>query len=386
MRRYERKFRQPVSRASPWPRVLSMIGMLVVLFMLINRASDPEVWRWLADDRGDDASPAAPLTPPEGKPAAPPEQAGEKTSPPNRGQVASQPPAQPLVATGPTDEDPEEADYMKEAFQAVTDSTLENSSVEMAAYQHLVQWSLNQPYELMNRRARRDVLYTQLLNAPDEYRGELIRLNLVVIRILKWDLKIYEDDGQTKKDAKPAKILPVYEAWGTTPDSGAHPYNVILVDLPPGMPTGTALYERVRFVGYFFKVQKYYDGLHRVNRSPVLIGRVAWQAPPTPGFQKTDWYITYGFGAAVIVIVVISLAFVLFGQKRRRLGMTLSGSRPARMSVEEWIDHAEQGHLGDEDDADSEHITMLEEPKGPGQKNDGKGLPHGLDADHPPGE
>lgn len=360
--------------------------MLVVLFMLINRARDPEVWRWLASDQGDDVTPPAAAPQVAGKAPAQSKEAGQEPAAPSESEPPSQPAEEPLVATGPTDQDPEEIEYMKEAFQAVVDLSLENTKVEMVAYQRLVEWSLHQPFELMNRRAQRNVLATQLFNAPDDYRGKLIRLNLLVIRVLKWDLKIYDEDA-TGKDAKPAKTIPVYEAWGTTPDSGAHPYNVILVDLPPGMPIGDSLHNRVRFVGYFFKVQKYYDGLHRVNRAPVLIGRADWQAPPTPGFQKTDWYITYGFLGGMVLIAVVSLTLVFFRRRRRAADTLLVGSRSAAMRVEDWIDGTGSSESGEDNEADARHDVILGEPKTNGDKNGkGKGFLRGLDVDHPPGE
>lgn len=361
--------------------------MLIVLGLLIRRASDPEGWRWLVSDRGDDA-PAAAFQDAEEAPVESAKKPADQqpAAEPRAGEPGGQPAEKPLIATGPTDQDPEESEYMKEAFQAVTDSTLENTKVEMAAYHRLVQWSLNQPFELMNRRAQRNVLATQLFNAPDEYRGKLIRLNLLLIRVLKWDLKIY-DEGVTGKDAKPSKIVPVYEAWGTTSDSGAHPYNVILVDLPPGMPTGNSVHNRVHFVGYFFKVQKYYDGLHRVNRTPVLIGRADWQAPPTPGFQKTDWYISYGFVGGVLVIAVVSLVVVFLSRRRRKNKMVITGSRSAAMAVEDWIDKAGGGEPDEDQEGDSRHDVLLGEPKTNGEgSGNGKGFLRGLDVDHPPGE
>ena len=387
MRRYERQPRRRTFPGGELPRLMSMIVMLLVLFLLINRARDPNVWRWLASNAGGDENPPAADDSPlpragEQRPSSdsPLPQAGEGTK------GTSIAPPKPLVATGPTDQDGDEAEYMKEAFQAVTDLTLENSDVEMPAYERLVQWSLNQPFELMNRRAQRNVLYTQLVNGPDEFRGKLIRLNLLVRRAVKWDLKVYEDAGQPKKGAKPSKIIPLYEVWASTPDSGDHLYDILLVDLPKGMPTGDSIEVRVEFVGYFFKVQKYYDGLHRVNRSPVLIGRANWQVPAAPGFQRADRYITWAFSAAMVLIIGLSLAFMLLGRRRRRSRIAVSGSGPAARSVEEWFDRAEDGRLGEGSAADPEHDATLGEPKSNGQTGgNGKAFPRGLDADDSPG-
>lgn len=334
MRRERRYQRLRTLRGTELPRLLSLLALLAVIVMLMYVARDPRTWAWLGSDSG--ASPARnalALAPP--SPAAPLPQAEDT-------RLATPAPL------GPTDLDSDEADFMREALEAVTDLTLENSKEEMVAYERMVRWSLNQPFDLMDRRAQRDVLFTQLVNAPDDYRGKLLAVDLDVKRVLRWELKVYEGRQAAGKGALPDHVLPVYEAWGITRDSKAWPYLVVMVDLPPDMPLGDGIDERVRFAGYFFKVQKYYDGLHRASRAPVLIGRADWHPRPAPGpaLETSDWYWTYGLVGGVVLLVGISLLTAMRRRRGRRAravsrGPALSGDMP----IDQWIQKAQGGQI-----------------------------------------
>ena len=80
--------------------------MLAVLYMLIVRAGEPNMWRWFA---GNDRPRRLPA---------------EQQSRSRRLRRLPE-------ATGPTDEDPDQAEEAREEFQALTDGTLKLGPEEM---------------------------------------------------------------------------------------------------------------------------------------------------------------------------------------------------------------------------------------------------------------
>ena len=88
-----------------------MVGMLGVLFLIMQRARDPNTWSWFAEVD------SVAQNPPESIPAEP---AGE---------------AAPLPA-GPTDSDPQEQDAAREELSAITDRA-PLAADEMPAYWRL---------------------------------------------------------------------------------------------------------------------------------------------------------------------------------------------------------------------------------------------------------
>ena len=121
---------------------------------MIDWAGNPDNWRWLVQK--------------------PPAAAG--------GRAASAP-APPLPkATGPTDEDPDQAETAQEEFQALTDGTTKLGPEEMDPYNRLVFWVKNQSFARLDRRAQHGLWYTDLYDQPDKHRGELVALDLDIRR------------------------------------------------------------------------------------------------------------------------------------------------------------------------------------------------------------
>jgi hypothetical protein len=292
--------------------------MLVILGMLMARMGDPNMWRWLADDD------SAPSQPRQFAPGAKPSSAGPVES--------VEAPAKPPVATGPTDEDPDEGDAVREEFQAVTDGTLEMQVEEMVAYNRLVRWVHHQPAELMLQRARHDLVFTHFMQSPNKYRGKLVTLELNLRRVL--------EGGQS------ADGIPLHEAWGWTTESKAWLYDVVVIDMPPEMPVGPNVTERATMVGYFFKLQGYHEAGAKPNapalKAPVFIGRLVWR-PATPvKIPSSDWtWIAVG-GIVLALFIMLQFAYFQLRQPRRTNRMAVaSGPRPGRLSVEEWLNLAQ---------------------------------------------
>jgi hypothetical protein len=241
MLRRRHAFGSGSSAGAGMPRMMTMLGLLVVLGMLIYRARDPAVWRWFAGE----PNPAAAAAPATANPAA----------------AASDAAAEEVVVPGPRDDDPAEQVAIRMKFDVLTDRA-PLAREEMPAYWRLLDWSLSQKLAALEPRAKSDVLYTQLWERPEHYRGQLMRLRLHVMRVLRHDPDV--EDGESK---------PVYELWGWTDDSKSFPYVVVCQDVPAGFRVGGDVREEVVFVGYFLKLMSY-ESFDKSRASPLLIGRV----------------------------------------------------------------------------------------------------------------
>jgi hypothetical protein len=298
-------------RGSELFRLLSMVAFLGVLGMFMFRASDPAMWSWL--DRQSDSTETAATT--AAKPAAKPDAAKPQTE---------------TVATGPTDEDPDQKDDVAEEFQAVTDGTVGIQPEEMFAYWRLFFWTDHQTFDAMRGRAQGNVSFTQFIHAPEKYRGRLVRMDLNVRRVLTYEV-----------DDSPVGVKRIYEIWGFSDDSKAWLYDVVTAQVPEGMPIGPSVSERVKFVGYFFKLQGYHEAGAKprdpVLRAPLLVGRIMrYPSPQTqPRSEGAGWW-ACGLlgGAAVLIIGYIGL--------QRAIGRRAERHRAARQeqtsdSVRQWL-------------------------------------------------
>ena len=381
-----RSFRQRVPRTSSisaMPRVMSMIAMLAVLAMLIYRARDPATWRWLARmdgeqsaaDRGPAvlsnqgaagsgqaaatapvANPKTPIANPKSPPVAPPEP----------------------VATGPTDEDAEQADAFKEERQVIADRTLAMQREEMPAYDRVVGWVVDQPFSVLRKRAHTDITFNDLIQSPDKHRGQLIELELNVQLLRKIEEQIPSGEQ-------------LYEAWGFTTDSGSWLYDSIVVDLPKGMPVGTRISEQGRFVGYFFKVQAYLPALAKPRDppqlAPMLIGRLVWKQIEQPKVQQSDWMWGYVLLGGFVLIAAVNLG-IMYRRSRRRPGALLATatSKPRQVSVDDWLEQAGAGEAP-LDDTPADPPQNLPRAADPRTGNgDGQAFPEETDGREPGAE
>ena len=247
---------QRLFRGRELGRLMSMLGMLAVLWMMMVRAGDQDTWRWLANDPGGgrdrDVLAEVPAEPqqPAAKPA---EKSPAEWSPP--------------VVPGPTDEDPEEWDAAREQFQAVSDKESLHGE-EMPAYWRLLRWARAQSFDELRKRANHNLFFTQLAKDPEKNRGKLFELKMHLMQSLE-----HEDVPENS-----AGVKELYEARGWTEESKANPYLVVFADRPPKLPLGADIREEATFVGYFLKLLSYEDGLGRrrcahARRSPGLAGK-----------------------------------------------------------------------------------------------------------------
>jgi hypothetical protein len=387
-------------------RLMSMIFMLAVLFMLIQRARTPDTWRWLVGHsdgqnqvvgREDSAAKPASKTPGHSdaaKPAAtgaraanaaganPTEHrdaassllaqgptaqpsatssAPEVTAPTSTARNLAAPETTPSStdvpppklakvppATGPTDEDPDEAGGALEDFDAINDRTIGIEKVEMAAYERITRWVINQPEETLAARVtRKNPSYGEFLQSTDDCRGpgKIYQIDLNVRMMTKFDDPIHFNNSEDD----PHDPVALYDLWGATDGSIGRLYQLVVYDPPEGMPIGTNLQEDVRFVGYFFKLQGYEPGRalpgHKLLVAPTFIGRIVWkQRPPDVGMKAAEWLWVVLAGGALLLGVAIWGSWLVFGKRKHNVAQVATDLPiPASITIDEWLDHAQTG-------------------------------------------
>ena len=221
MRRRVRDYPQGgIFRGNELSRLMAMIGMLVIMGMIIYRAAKPETWRWLGSDRGDEkaaaagastnvehiaqtnaatpkqekskaeklaaakpaaATPAAAKPAPEASAAVKPKakdsaaerlesdrRAAEKLAAEKR--AAKEPTPKndaSLTATGPYDEDPAEIMAMEMDREAIGDYGMYMDGCEMDAYKRCLKWAQNQPWALLEKRAKKNLPLQRFYADPE---------------------------------------------------------------------------------------------------------------------------------------------------------------------------------------------------------------------------
>lgn len=233
------------------------------------------------------------------------------------------------VIEGPADESPIEQEEIHRFFEVVADKQ-PLSEVDMPAYWRLLKWSQSRSFAELEQRAKRDVPFVHLWEQPDKHRGELIRLQIRVRQIVKWD-DISENSAGVKT---------VYELSGGTGTSMGNPYIVVCSELPPEIKVATRTDQEVIFVGYFLKLHKY-EGFAATRGAPVLIGRV--RAVPSgariAASRSEGLVLMLVVGVAVIVAVIILVAVYRVTRQSRR--GPLKPGRPALSNdnIENWLEN-----------------------------------------------
>lgn len=217
---------------------MSLFITLAILGVLYNRASDPNMWRWLVPNNEARADAVAPV---------------EKITKPEL--------LQETIVEGPNDlDDAQMIDFR--AMCRVLEDKKPLKNYEMPAYWKLMGWTRTQSMADLERRARRDVVFTQLWQAPETYRGKLVRMRVHVRRAL-----VHEAPENS------LGIKQVYELLGFTDESLSFPYFMVLSEKPEGLDLGAAVEGDAVFVGYFLKVMGY-EAFDNKRASPLLIGKL----------------------------------------------------------------------------------------------------------------
>jgi hypothetical protein len=360
MRRY---WREPSSartfRGAELPRLLTGVVMLAVLWMLFVRARDPDTWRWLA--AGDHKQPA-------GAPATPADDNRQKNK-----QAIDAAAADPMPEpTGPTDEDPDQAAAARDEFQVLTDGTLKLAPEEQLAYDRLVEWVKNQSFARLYQRAKKGLWYADLYGEPDKRRGQLVALDL--------DARLVKNLGEERYG------IPLYEVWGVTEESRGRLYDTIVIDYPKNMPDGGFVREKVRFAGYFLKLQGYEPATAKLgqvpDKAPLLIGRLIRETVVTASTDNTGELL---WGAVALAVVVAAWAVWriyerLRGKKANIPGSLLAASTGDAVSIDAWLQQSSRNAEENGDTPETQDDCTSGNDEQPGrQESDGPQLPEGLD-------
>jgi len=295
-----RRSRPRVLHHADVTRLVSMLGLLLVLWVLILRAKDPATWAWLVEE------PA-----PAGFVSAAPAVAGIDATP-GSGDTPSSAASEESRPDPPiTDEDSEQREAAREEFQAITDRTTELQPEEMPAYWRVMTWVTQQRPVTLKSRARADFVFNDLIQEPEVNRGRLLRLSLNVRRVLSYEVP-----------QNPLGIQRLYEVWGFTNESKAWLYVGVTPELPAGMPLGPEIAEEAEFYGYFFKVQGYLEAAAgpRVAPlgAPLLVGRLEWRPAAQP-VGRTSQELPWMIGLAVLAgLFVVGRGLLAVFQLRRR--------------------------------------------------------------------
>jgi hypothetical protein len=293
-------------------RFMSMLFMLALIAMLIFQAREPSMWRWIA---------------PGSEPSST-EFAAEPTP------KAEAPPTSETIIHGVADDDFEEGEAAKEEFQAIADRQPLDAA-EMPSYWRLMRWIRSLSFDDAAARARRGVLFTHLWDAPSRHRGELIFLKLHLMRAIA---------HEPEASPNAAGVERVYEAWGTTSESGVHLYCVVFPEVPPGLKLGDDIREESDFVGYFLKQLPYHDKLDKPRAAPLLIGRLRWRENPARvALQNQNNALlvpTIAVGSLIVIVLVGS--WVYNNRASRRLSEQSQLSPAEHGAIEKWIDQADR--------------------------------------------
>jgi hypothetical protein len=207
---------------------------------------------------------------------------------------------------------------------------------DSAAYDTLLKRVRDLPYAELNRRSRRDVLFSQLIDNPRRYRGLPIHIDGTVLRVLR-------------QDEPGSNLFPrgqYFEAYAITPDSVNFPWYLVFEEAPPNLQVGDDLRQHITFDGYFFKLLAY-QAADTMRVAPVLVGRFppapeAGAARPEPGWSRDALWLALLMGV-LTAYIGIRVFFQLRQARTRTARARPTGHVEDRIDPEtlaRWIEEA----------------------------------------------
>jgi hypothetical protein len=197
------------------------------------------------------------------------------------------------------------------------------SSRETPAYQLLVERVRKATPQTLENVARHDVVFSQLLEDPERYRGLPIHIVGTVRRVL----------AQEVKDSKVFPKGRFYEGFVFTSDSQSYPYDIVFEEPPSDLLIGDNINQRITFNGYFFKLMAY-RAADKLRFMPVLVGRFpkvspAEAAAKVPVFE--EFFKNFRRQGTTWVLIGLSIYFAI------RIGFTLRKAMRSRSTLAESI-------------------------------------------------
>lgn len=198
------------------------------------------------------------------------------------------------------------------------------SSRENPGYLMLLERVRSTPPDRLRAEARRDVVFSQLLDNPARYRGVPIHVEGTALRVL----------AQSTTGSRLFPSGEFFEAYVVTPDSQSYPLILVFEGAMKGLPVGDDVHVRVAFDGYFFKLIAYLAG-DTMRFAPCLVGRLRWveaQSSASEGLGLNVWWLV-GIGGVLMFLVVRRIAAL------RRVFSARSHLSRSRLPVSDEIDH-----------------------------------------------
>jgi hypothetical protein len=162
----------------------------------------------------------------------------------------------------PTVPNEECGDVDLELLANVQDRT-PSQSRDNHAIDHLLCVAANDRFQNVPPAARRDVQLANLLSTPAVYRGQYLRVQGVLARLITIDLP---------ENTSPLGFDRFHEAWVFTDRQAQVPHVLFFSEIPPGLEPGDSLRLDVTFDAYFLKVFTYRDRDNRSRPAPLLVG------------------------------------------------------------------------------------------------------------------
>jgi hypothetical protein len=192
----------------------------------------------------------------------------------------------------------------------------------------------------MEKRARRDLLFTHFADQPEKLRGQLVRLDMHLLRALTYDTEEFLPG-----------IRRMHEAWGPTKESKANwPCVIVFPDAPEGLKFGAEIKQRGIFVGYFLKLMSYDAVDGKTRWAPLFVGKLrvdkARQAAGDLAETNNNLWV-WAAGGIIACFFVVRLLVAL--RPRQSLASRVRGvltdraasAESAPVDVERWLSAAE---------------------------------------------
>ncbi len=119
---------------------------------------------------------------------------------------------------------------------------------------------------------------------------------------------------------------------------------IVTPDLPAGIKIGASVFERVKFCGYFFKLQGYLpagvEAKLAPRAAPFLIGRMIRVISPTRAFANDkDWW-RIGIGSLLVVSLIGSFVSRTYYFKSEKPAPLENQTAVENQLFEEWLEQA----------------------------------------------
>lgn len=233
------------------------------------------------------------------------------------------------VQQGPIDTDPAEWSAAAKNFDVVKDRLAKDDNLNAILKNRYLKWVLRQKPEELYRRQPKTVRLTDLVNRPNEFRGQLVRFRLRIKRCLP----------VPSPDPNNPDFANLHEMLGFQDKTGLWLYWLFAPGIPKGFPTGELIDgQTVDVVGYFHTLRLYVDANERTYHAPEIVGTAVWYPVEKLPAQPVSWPLIVGFAVALPIGVLV-LWRMLSGPSTTYVPLP----RRSEVSVEEWLETGEAG-------------------------------------------